>query len=543
MFAPWYIAFINLLFGCILLSLSILVYQKKQILGQSFFWLLLLCDSLFSCTVGVYYLIGEITREDSNLLSLIVFGLVYSLIYLSSVLWFFYSACYSGRGEYLTRTRIAIIGGAMVLGCIFRFLDMLPLPADTPWQRILSELIGVLHYAAAYYFFALIIIGIYFVLERYHTVSARFRRQIEFLVIGIGILLCTRLALETILDGYHSYGFDVGISGIFLAFGVLHYDILKYSPVFRDRFFTLSDHGLLVLNQNDEIVDMNPAAEGILNISIRDAFGKKAADIPSLPDPFSRLLADPDHIDQTYYFPIQHQVTHWYQVTSRAPDTKEESEISHLITITDVTHTVALEQEIQKARIELHHEKEKIAQEQRYRQQFISSPEATLIFSRGQIIDCNPAALDLFSLPKSELLGTDLSRLSSPRQDNPDDIPEKLAYYLSQANTGSVVHFSWIFCAGEKKIDAQVRLFRLDYDGTTLVEMVIFDMARFHLCHREGVRDGSEREQIFSIEKSLWDQASSLVHDPVLSKEEKERAFQRILNASEKNLKKLSESR
>ncbi len=541
MFAPWYVAFISFLLGFILLSLSIQVYNKKQIPGQSFFWLLLLFDSLFSFTLGGYYLIGEITHVDSTLMSLIAFGLVYSLIYFTAVLWFFYCALYAGRTRYVTRKNVILVSGLMLIGCIFRFLDMLRLPAETSGQRILAELIFGGHYAAAYFFFGLIIIGIYFLLERYETVSARFKNQIIFLVVGISILLCTRLALETILKGYHSYGFDVSISGLFLAFGVLHYNLLEFSPVFRDRFFTINECGLLALNRRNEIIDMNPAAESILNTKIQDAFGKTVLDIPSIPEPFTRFLSEPDSIDQASHFPVYHQGTHWYQMTSRIGDTSVGADETHLIMIADVTHTITLEQEIQKTRIELLQEKEKIKQEQRYLQYFVSYPDAILIFSKDQIIDCNPAALDMFQIPKHELLGSDLSRLSSPRQYNPDDIPEKLAYYLSKANAGSLVNFSWVFLAGEKKIDAEVRLFRLEHDDNTLVEMVILDMSTLHTRQKPVVQYFADQQKIVGLESSLWDQVSTLFHDDSPSPEEKERAFNRIYEAAQKNLKKLSD--
>ncbi|WP_319578345.1 PAS domain-containing protein [uncultured Methanospirillum sp.] len=541
MFAPWYVAFISLLFGFILLSLSIQIYNKKQILGQSFFWLLLLFDSLFSFTLGIYYLIGEITQVDSTLMSFITFGLVYSLIYFTAVLWFFYCALYSGRPRYVTPKYIALFGGLMAIGCIFRFLDMLNLPVESSGQKILSELIFCGHYAAAYYFFILIIIGIYFLLQRYETVSHRFKSQIAFLVIGISILLLTRLALETVLKGYHTYGFDVGVSGLFLAFGVLHYNLLEFSPVFRDRFFTLNDHGLLALNQKSEIIDMNPAAERILNTRMRDAFGKAASDIPSIPEPFIRYLTDPDTIDQASHFPVYHQGTHWYQMTSRITDTTVGADETHLITIADITQTISLEQEIQKTRVELLQEKEKIKQEQRYHQYFVSYPDAILICSKGQIIDCNPAALDMFQVPKQDLLATDLSSLSSPRQFNPDDIPEKLVYYISKANTGSLVTFSWIFLAGDTKIEAEVRLSRLDHDDTSLVEMIILDMSTLHARQQPFVQFFAEQEKNLGLETSLWQQVSSLIQDPAPSQEEKERAFKRIYDAAQKNLKRLSD--
>ena len=183
MFAPWYVAFINFLFGFILLILSFQIYNRKQIVGQSYFWLLLLFDSFFSFTLGLYYLIGEVTQVDSTLMNFITFGLVYSLIYFTALLWFFYCALYSGRMRYVTRRYILLFGGLMTIGCIFRFLDMLNLSVESSWQRILSELIFCGHYAAAYYFFGLIIIGIYFLLERYEAVSQRFKNQIAFLVI------------------------------------------------------------------------------------------------------------------------------------------------------------------------------------------------------------------------------------------------------------------------------------------------------------------------------------------------------------------------
>ncbi len=179
---------------------------------------------------------------------------------------------------------------------------------------------------------------------------------------------------------------------IFIAGAVLHYDIFTYAPIFRERFSAITNQGLLALNTKQQILDMNPAAESFLGVSLTEAFGNSPADIHSISPEFRDELHIPKKNTTSRHFSVAGLEPKWYQISSFWTDSRIGSDGASLILITDISATIILEQEIAKTKMELIKEIEKVRYEQRYWESFMVNPDPILLLRKTEIIKANLSA-------------------------------------------------------------------------------------------------------------------------------------------------------
>ena len=67
--------------------------------------------------------------------------------------------------------------------------------------------------------------------------------------------------------------------GLLLVYSLYHFKLLDIAPIARDDVIESMSDGWMVLDLNNRIVDLNPAAETLVRVSREQAFGKPAEDI------------------------------------------------------------------------------------------------------------------------------------------------------------------------------------------------------------------------------------------------------------------------
>lgn len=492
-----YTAFLVLLTiecSIILLYLSLLVYRRKNILGQSYFWIILFLMGLISLLLGVGNLGAIFPAFGPYPAFKSVYFINNLLGHLDTTIWFLFCLMYTGRSKYLTRNIISLLLAYTILGNLaYQLSYKLHLSSGIP---LLDTILSIFGYSAYLKCCILFIWGMILLILMYFHVSEKFRHQIIFLISGSSLVILFSILFESdLIPGYNPVGIHFAIAGFLYAFGMLYSDLLTFSPVFRERFFGFVEGGLIVLNERHQILDMNKTAERILHVSLDDAFGKQPSDTPSIPEKFREVLTNTDRItDQSHIQVTGEDGTRWYSITVQFDKRYIGTERVYLYVITDITRNIALEKEVSEAHAELIKEKEKKRRELMYREFFRVHRDAILILSDGLVIDCNPVALDLFGKKKEEIIGTDPSHLSALVQDRQYDVPDKLKYQISRASEGELLDFPWVFISGEKEIEAEVRLTRLRYDEHVLVEMSIRDMSRLYAeelrlrCENENLK-------------------------------------------------------
>jgi PAS domain S-box-containing protein len=105
-------------------------------------------------------------------------------------------------------------------------------------------------------------------------------------------------------------------------------------------------------------------------------------------------------------------------------------------------------------------------QKDRYLSLFDTSPDAVILL-RGQVlIDCNPAALQIFAGAKEAIIGKTVVCLSPPEQHNGRSSADLAVQLIAEAKPGCLQTFEWQHQALDgRRFDAEVQLKRFGEDG------------------------------------------------------------------------------
>lgn len=538
MVIPWYFVLLTFACGGIILYLSVLVYQRKHISGHSLIWGILVLYAIICLTFGLDNLgvILPVPYPSSPYLFWINTYCYFAL----SVAWFFFCLQYIGKSEYLTVRNFILLMIIPVLMSIFRvFLafDIFHEILFGPYFSSVNKAIDIIGYG---YIYGLSIVGNLFLIRRYPDVSVKFRHQIFFLITSSCIPIIGGLITDSgIIPSFEPMCLDVALSGFILAFGILHYDLLHYAPIFREKFFNIANSGLIALSRDRYIIDMNPVAEKLLQISLTDAFSRHPSEILSLRPELRKILEQPDILYEQPFSLISDEIR-WYSVSFQWIQKNVGDQSGYLVVFTDITNSMNLEKQVQDTKSQLTREKEKLARAQKYREFFMSHRDAIIIISKDRIIEANPIAYKMFSKYGEAIIGMDPVSLSADHQRNPDDVPEKLRYYCTQASSGRMIDFSWVFQSCHEEIPARVRLSRLIYDDHILVEMSISDISDIYRQLDELSERNWSLMNILSEEIHLWSLVSDVVLNDSDPKSDTMRGMNEIIVKATRNIEKIA---
>jgi diguanylate cyclase (GGDEF)-like protein/PAS domain S-box-containing protein len=143
------------------------------------------------------------------------------------------------------------------------------------------------------YSYALILLATIFIARGYLRSSGIYRKQLGILLLGIlftwlnSIVVMLRL---NPLPGADNTPFSFTITAIAFAFAIVRYRLLDLIPVARDSLVEKMEDGVLVIDTYNRIVDMNPAAQRLLNIS-SNMFGKPVEEAMGKWNHYEKILS------------------------------------------------------------------------------------------------------------------------------------------------------------------------------------------------------------------------------------------------------------
>ncbi|MES2048606.1 MAG: EAL domain-containing protein [Pseudomonadota bacterium] len=117
---------------------------------------------------------------------------------------------------------------------------------------------------------------------------------------------------------------------------------------------------------------------------------------------------------------------------------------------------------------------------------FESSPDAVVVIDLTGVIDCNPAALQLFGVhERKDLLSMHPSQFSPPTQKNGEDSRVAADLKIELAMKEGYAAFEWQHhrLDNGKIFTADVRLNRVDVDGHTLIQGIVRDITERKQAH------------------------------------------------------------
>lgn len=197
------------------------------------------------------------------------------------VAWFIFALQYTGRHTDQPRLRILLLSIVPTLTTILIWTND---SHHLMWSKRTFTTSGDLHiivgtvagwfWVHAVYSYLLIFGGAYLLFRRFISSPRLYRRQLTSVMIAVAVPM-TANAITIVGNmpiDFTPYAFV--ITGITFAWGLLRYQLLDLLPVARSLVVDSMVDGMIVLDAQARIVDVNPAAEKIIGRNESDLIGK-----------------------------------------------------------------------------------------------------------------------------------------------------------------------------------------------------------------------------------------------------------------------------
>ncbi|MGY6741899.1 MAG: histidine kinase N-terminal 7TM domain-containing protein [Cecembia sp.] len=251
----------------IFLILALLSTKKNNKQGEKYFSYLLVACLFYSFFYGV-----ELLGTNAQTIKFFYKMEFLGGVFISPLLLLFVIK-YSDRSSYITKNWTYLLFGLsgffliMVLtndlhGIFYKEITS----AFNNYFEAVSVVPSLLHWLYAGYNSILIIIANILLVRMFFSVPTIYRGQVMVMLLGTFI---PWLAYILMLFGFYLYGMDpvpffLAVSGIILFWALFRYRLFRINPIaFKTIFENLSD-GILIIEENGEIIAQNTMADKIL---------------------------------------------------------------------------------------------------------------------------------------------------------------------------------------------------------------------------------------------------------------------------------------
>ena len=200
-------------------------------------------------------------------------SVAYVGITITAMAWFIFTLEYTDRGHWVTRRFVLLLLIEPVLAVLANFTNPLHelfrhnvrLDPQDGFSAFASDQ-GVLFWAHAVYSYALLATGFTFLLRAYQHTQPIYRAQIRMLLVGaIAPWIANALfILQIISIPIDITPFAFAVTALTMGFSILRYRFLEIVPVARAKVFESIHDGVIVLDPQHLVVDINPAARALI---------------------------------------------------------------------------------------------------------------------------------------------------------------------------------------------------------------------------------------------------------------------------------------
>lgn len=335
---------------------TVLAWRRRHVRAARPFALLMLAVTAWT----VAYVL-EIVSPDASLKVFWV-KVQYLGIVFVPVTWLAFSLAHTDRKQWLTPRNVALLSVVPVV--------VLALMWTNPAHHLMMEDVRVVQSAAGRvldidrgpffwlhtaYAYALLLTGTVLLVKECVQAGPAYRRQTSLLLVG-ALIPWLGNVLHVFGRGGASYldftSFLFTISGIVIFWGLFRFQFLDLVPVARNTVIEKMLDGVLVIDAENRVVDLNPAAERIIGVKGSTVIGRPAGEVltswPSLAEPFQEMTG------------VQEETTVTSESDGRiyglsiSPLHREGPRlVGHLLTFRDVTERERAEMALQQRATEL----------------------------------------------------------------------------------------------------------------------------------------------------------------------------------------------
>ena len=327
------------------------------------------------------------------------------------VAWLAFALEYTGRKAWITRSRVLLLSIvplatiSLILTNNFHhlFWTSASLARDGGFL-FLNTGNGPWFWVHAAYTYSLIMVGLVLIVRALLRWPAQYRGQMAWIMLAtLTPLIANAITIFKILPILVDLTpFAFTITGVGMAYALFRHRLLDIAPLARDIVIDGMKDGMLVLDANRLIVDINPTAQTILGLaSLGESIGKSMAEVlkkwPHLIAKYRNMYEAEDEI--TFG---EGNAQRWYELTFSTLRDENKLVIGQVITIRDIT---------------LRKNAELLLQENEARFRQIVENATDLIYRadlNGRITYANPAVLRVLGYEEKDVLGKYYLELAAP---------------------------------------------------------------------------------------------------------------------------------
>lgn len=182
--------------------------------------------------------------------------------------------------------------------------------------NLLSIKTGIWYIFHTIIFYCYLLAGIALLLKKFFNTNHIIRKQISMIFIGISfpwIANVTYLLGYRPMDHIDATPYAFAVTGIFISIGLIWFKLFKVLPVAREKIIEQTKDGILILNNDFQILDANKSAFEILSTDTEKLIGESAFEVFSHQDEILGLFRDSNTAtcewakitdDKEYYFEV-----------------------------------------------------------------------------------------------------------------------------------------------------------------------------------------------------------------------------------------------
>jgi diguanylate cyclase (GGDEF)-like protein/PAS domain S-box-containing protein len=213
---------------------------------------------------------------------MIWFKLIFAGVVLVSPAFLVFALQYGNRSHWVTRRFVALLAIEPILFNIAVWTDSYHGLVAAGWQgRGYGDFVGgIVFWMHSFYSYALLIPAYILLINGFLRAPPIYRRQSGMIIIGAcAPLFGNALTIFHLspLPGGDLTPFGLVISSAVISTALFRRGLLDLVPIARDAVVERMHDGVLVLDSQNRLVDLNPAARTLLGIDGTDVLGKPAA--------------------------------------------------------------------------------------------------------------------------------------------------------------------------------------------------------------------------------------------------------------------------
>jgi len=433
------------------------------------------------------------------------------------VAWLVFALQYTGRKEWLTRRNVIFLAIepfiAMLLAWTNKFHGLIwsSTILDTSGSfPVLITTHGIGHQINVVYSYLLLLLGMALLTQMLIRSPSLYRRQTSALLIIVLAPLvgdiCSILHLFPSLK-LNLTPFTFTIVGLAAAWGLFRYRLFDIAPVARDTIVENMSEAVIVLDTQDRIVDLNPAAERLIEHTSSKAIGQLVTQVLPVLETTVKGYHEKeekggenreDKVRTT--ISVEKDVTRYIHDLHVSPLYNRRGRLTgRLMVLRDIT-------KLRQAEEELRHAAENALYESKARHTalFESAHDAILLIKDDIFINCNLRTLEIYGCERKEIIGQTPYQFSPQQQPDGRDSQEQMLEKIEAALNGQAQFFDWKHCQLDgTPFDAAVSLSRVALGRELYIQAIVRDITERKRAIKKVQQQAAQAALIYEIGQRL----------------------------------------